>query len=157
MTGWFRRSEAPQDHNLQQLEVSARAVEAILMSIGVDAAAARMEVESGFGWNFLRGSALIEIYLTPEDWGFLQVLSPIMHLPQSNLLALFRRLLELNLELTNAALGLHQDVVYLYHERLLEGLDAVEADAIVRRLAQVADELDDVLVEEFGGRLYGQG
>ena len=116
-----------------------------------------MAVESGYGWNFLRGSALIEVYLTPEDWGFLQVLSPIMHLPQSNLLALYRRLLELNLELTNAALGVHEDVVYLYHERLLEGLDAVEADAVLRRIAGVADELDDVLVEEFGGRLYGQG
>lgn len=157
MKGWFRRGAALQDDSLGQLEVSARAVEDILASIGVDAAAARMEVESGYGWNFLRGSALIEVYLTPEDWGFLQVLSPIMHLPQSNLLALYRRLLELNLELTNAALGVHEDVVYLYHERLLEGLDAVEADAVLRRIAGVADELDDVLVEEFGGRLYGQG
>ena len=157
MTGWFRRGAAPQDDSLGQLEVSARAVEDILASIGVDEAAARMAVESGYGWNFLRGSALIEVYLTPEDWGFLQVLSPIMHLPQSNLLALYRRLLELNLELTNAALGVHEDVVYLYHERLLEGLDAVEADAVLRRIAGVADELDDVLVEEFGGRLYGQG
>lgn len=157
MTSWFRRGATPQDENLGQLEVSARTVEDILASIGVDAAAARMAVESGYGWNFLRGSALIEVYLTPEDWGFLQVLSPIMHLPQSNLLALYRRLLELNLELTNAALGVHEDVVYLYHERLLEGLDAVEADAVLRRIAGVADELDDVLVEEFGGRLYGQG
>lgn len=157
MTGWFRRSETPHDEGAQQLAVSARELESILASIGVDAAAARMEVESGYGWNFQRGSALIEIYLTPEDWGYLQVLSPIMHLPQSNLLALYRRLLELNLELTTAALGVHEDVVYLYHERLLEGLDAVEADAIVRRLAQAADELDDALVEEFGGRLYGQG
>ncbi|MCY3915927.1 MAG: YbjN domain-containing protein, partial [Chloroflexi bacterium] len=77
--------------------------------------------------------------------------------PASNLLALYRRLLELNLQLTNAALGLHEDVVYLYHERLLAGLDAAEADAIIRRLAQVADELDDALAEEFGGRMYGRG
>ena len=89
-----------------------------------DPAAARMEVERGYGWNFQRGSALIEVYLTPEEQGYLQVLSPIMHLPASNLLALYRRLLELNLQLTNAALGLHEDVVYLYHERLLAGLDA---------------------------------
>ncbi|MCY3799767.1 MAG: hypothetical protein OXG84_18320, partial [Chloroflexi bacterium] len=70
---------------------------------------------------------------------------------------LYRRLLELNLQLTNAALGLHEDVVYLYHERLLAGLDAAEADAIIRRLAQYADELDDALAEEFGGRMYGRG
>ena len=114
-----------------QFDLSLRAVEGILGAIGVDPNAARMAVESGYGWNFQRGSALIEVYLTPEEQGYLQVLSPIMHLPASNLLALYRRLLELNLQLTNAALGLHEDVVYVYHERLLAGLDAAEADAII--------------------------
>ena len=141
----------------EQLALSAAAVEGILAQIGVDAGAARMQVERGYGWNFLQGSALIEIYISPEERGYLQALAPIMHLPQRNLLALYRRLLELNLELTNMALGAHGDVVYLYHERLLEGLDAVEADAIIRRLARVADELDDALVAEFGGRRYGGG
>ncbi len=157
MAGLFGRRAKEEDQSDQQLALSARAVENILASIDVDPTAARMDVESGYSWNFWRGSALIEVYLTPEDWGYLQVLSPIMHLPQSNLLPLYRRLLELNLEMTNAALGVHEDVVYVFHERLLEGLDAVEADVIVRRLAQYADELDDVLVEEFGGRMYGQG
>ena len=153
----FGRGGQDTDETSDPLAAAARAVETILAQIGVDAAAARLDVESGYGWNFLRGSALIEIYLSPEERGYLQVLAPIMHLPPSNLLALYRRLLELNLELTNAALGVHEDVVYLYHERLLEGLDAGEADVIIRRLARVADELDDALVEEFGGRLYGQG
>ncbi|MCY4019341.1 MAG: YbjN domain-containing protein [Chloroflexi bacterium] len=153
----FGRGGQDQDETSDPLAAAAHAVESILAQIGVNAAAARMDVESGYGWNFLRGSALIEVYLSPEERGYLQVLAPIMHLPPSNLLALYRRLLELNLELTNAALGLHEDVVYLYHERLLEGLDASEADVIIRRLARIADELDDALVEEFGGRLYGQG
>ncbi len=153
----FSRGGRDKDEASDPLAAAALAVEHILAQIGVDAAAARMDVESGFGWNFLRGSALIEVYLSPEERGYLQVLAPIMHLPPSNLLALYRRLLELNLELTNAALGVHEDLVYLYHERLLEGLDAGEADVIIRRLARVADELDDALVVEFGGRLYGQG
>ncbi len=141
----------------EQFDLSLRAVEGILGAIGVDPQAARMDVERGYGWNFQRGSALIEVYLTPEEQGHLQVLSPIMHLPASNLLALYRRLLELNLQLTNAALGVHEDVIYLYHERLLAGLDAEEADAIIRRLARYADDLDDALAGEFGGRMYGRG
>jgi len=152
-----RGAKEPAQREETQLELSLRAVEGILRAIGVDPNAARMEVESGYGWNFQRGSALIEVYLTPEEQGYLQVLSPIMHLPGRQLLALYRRLLELNLQLTNAALGVHEDVVYLYHERLLAGLDAAEADAIIRRLAQYADELDDALAEEFGGRMYGRG
>ncbi len=153
----FGRGGQNKDETSDALAFSARAVEGILAQIGVDAAAARMDVDSGYGWHFLRGSALIEVYVTPEERGYLQVLAPILHLPPGNLLPLYRRMLELNLELTNAALGLHEDVVYLYHERLLEGLDASEADVIIRRLARVADELDDALVDEFGGRLYGQG
>ncbi len=152
-----RGAKEPAEREMGRLELSLRAVEGILRAIGVDPNAARMEVESGYGWNFQRGSALIEVYLTPEEEGYLQVLSPIMHLPGRQLLALYRRLLELNLQLTNAALGVHEDVVYLYHERLLAGLDAAEADAIIRRLAQYADELDDALAEEFGGRMYGRG
>ena len=152
-----RGDKKPVEREAGQLDLSLRAVEGILSAIGVDPNAARMEVESGYGWHFQRGSALIEVYLTPEEQGYLQVLSPIMHLPATQLLALYRRLLELNLQLTNAALGLHEDVVYLYHERLLTGLDADEADAIIRRLAQYADELDDALAKEFGGRMYGRG
>lgn len=158
MGRFFGRGEKkPTEPAAEQFDLSLRAVEAILEAIGVDPHAARMDVEHGYGWNFQRGSALIEVYLTPEEQGYLQVLSPIMHLPASNLLALYRRLLELNLQLTNAALGLHEDVVYLYHERLLAGLDAGEADAIIRRLAGYADELDDTLSEEFDGRMYGRG
>ena len=157
MGRFFGRGEDKAEEPPDQLDLSLRAVESILAAIGVDPAAARMEVERGYGWNFQRGSALIEVYLTPEEQGYLQVLSPIMHLPAGNLLALYRRLLELNLQLTNAALGVHEDVVYLYHERLLAGLDATEADAIIRRLARYADELDDALAGEFGGRMYGRG
>ena len=157
MTRFFGRNDEERDAVPERPALPVAATEGILAAIGVDPGAARMEVESGYGWQFQRGSALIEIYLTPEQEGYLQVLSPIMHLPAQNLLALYRRLLELNLQLTNAALGLHEDVVYVFHERLLDGLDASEADAIVRRLAAYADELDDALSEEFGGRMYGRG
>lgn len=157
MTRFFGRGDKQPDEAAGKTDPALEAVEGILRAIGVDPAAARMQVESGYGWQFQRGSALIEVYLTPEQEGYLQVLSPIMHLPAQNLLALYRRLLELNLQLTNAALGAHEDVVYVFHERLLAGLDAAEADAIIRRLAAYADELDDALSAEFGGRLYGRG
>lgn len=132
-------------------------VEQILLSIGVDPAPARMTVETGYGWNFKRGSALIEIYITQaEDVAYFQVLSPILHLPLTNLLPLYRRLLEFNLQITNAAFGVHQDVVYVFSERRLEGMDAQEANTIINMVAQYADEFDDRLIAEFGGRLYNR-
>jgi hypothetical protein len=139
------------------LETYAGTVEQILPLIGVDPVTARMNTEGGFGWSFQRGSAVIEVFVSQQNGvGYLQVLSPIMHLPISNLLPLYRRLLELNLQLTNASLGVYLDVVYVFTERPLEGMDANEANTIINLLSAYADDLDDKLVAEFGGRLYAK-
>lgn len=139
------------------LQIYAATVEQILLNIGIDPQQARMNTQEGFGWNFRRGSAVIETYISQQDSvGYLQVLSPILHLPATGLLPLYRRLLELNLQLTNAALGVYLDVVYIFSERPLEGMDSTEANNILNLVATYADELDDKLLEEFGGRLYGR-
>ncbi len=132
-------------------------VEQILLEIGYDPVASRMNTADGLGWRFQRGSAIIEVYVIQrEDAGSLQILAPILHLPMTNLLPLYRHLLELNLQLTTASIGVYLDVVYIFNERPLEGLDAAEANDIISRVADYADELDDKLQGEFGGRLYGR-
>jgi len=142
---------------VQRLDQYAQTVEQILLGVGVDPQQARMNIQDGFGWSFRRGSATIEVYVSQQEGaGYLQVLSPILHLPMSNLLPLYRRLLELNLQLTNASFGVHLDVAYVFNERPLEGLDAVEANNIITLVAGYADEMDDKLVGEFGGRLYSR-
>lgn len=139
------------------MQQHAATVEQILASIQVDPVKARMQANDGYGWTFQRGSALIEIYLAQQGQReYLQVLAPIMHLPMTGLLALYRRLLELNLSLTNASLGVFQDVVYVFSERPLAGLDAGEANFIITQITEYADDLDNQLSNEFGGRLYSQ-
>ncbi len=153
----FFNARRQQPQNTSNIERHAATVEQILLGIGVDAQQARMTTADGYGWSFQRGSAVIEIYISQKDTaGYLQVLSPIMHLPMTNLLPLYRRLLEYNLQLTNAALGVYLDMVYLFIERPLEGLDANEANQIINNIAEYADDLDDKLVGEFGGRLYSR-
>jgi hypothetical protein len=140
-----------------RLESYAATVEQILPDIGIDPAQSRLNTEQGFGWSFRRGSATIEVYVSQQDdVGYLQVLAPILHLPANGLLPLYRRLLELNLQLTNAAFGVHLDVVYVFSERPLEGLDSAEANNIISLIAYYADQWDNELFNEFGGRLYGQ-
>lgn len=139
------------------LETYAGTVEQILAELGEDPIAARRPTENGFSWTFKRGSATIEIYVSQqENTGYFQVLSPIMHLPSNGLLPLYRHLLEINLQLTNATLGVYLDVVYVFSERPLQGMDAGEANNIIQLLSDYADDLDDKLVSEFGGRRYGQ-
>lgn len=155
---WKRRPQPEEaERNLQQ---HAAIVEQILSQIGVDSQQARMSnirPQDGYGWHFQRGSALIEVYIDQEQGReYLRVLSPMLHLPQHNLLPLYRRLLELNLSLTNASVGIYLDVVYVFNERPLEGLDRNEADYIINQIAQYADHLDNQLLDEFGGRLFNQ-
>jgi hypothetical protein len=153
----FRNRNKQQQAGPSPLEQHAGNVEQILASINIDPVKARMQTEAGFGWSFQRGSAVIEIYVSEQEGvGYLQVLSPILHLPINGLLPLYRRLLELNLQLTNAAVGVYLDVVYVFNERPLDGLDAAEANSIINLVAAYADELDDKLIAEFGGRLYAK-
>lgn len=141
----------------KSLEHFARTVEEILTALDVNLQEARLDTDQGFGWHFLRGSAIIEIYITEQEGrGYMQVLSPIIHLPETGLLPLYRRLLEFNLQLTNASLGVYLDVVYVFNERPLQGLDAAETNTIITMVAGYADDLDNELVNEFGGRLYSQ-
>lgn len=150
----FWRQESQRTNSLQQ---HAATVEQILVTIGVEPARARMNTDNGYGWSFQRGSALIEVYIAgQDDREYLQVLSPLMHLPAGGLLPLYRRLLELNLTLTNASVGIYLDVIYVFNERPLDGLDNTEANFIITQIAEYADDLDNQLVNEFGGRLYGQ-
>ena len=153
MVGFFNRNQ-PQAGGLQGY---AGVVESILSSAGVDVMSARMQTETGYGWTFVRGSATIEVYVSEQDGvGYFQALSPIIHLPANGLLPLYRRLLELNLQLTNAAIGIHEDKVYVFSERPLDGLDGNEANAIINLVSGYADDLDDKLIAEFGGRLYSR-
>lgn len=139
------------------LQHYAQTVEDILASLGYNPAESRLETEQGYGWTFRHGSANIEIYVSEQDGiGYMQVLSPIIHMPGSGLLPLYRRLLEYNMQLTNASLGVYFDVVYVFNERPLRELDAEEANQIITMVAGYADDLDNTLVNEFGGRLYSQ-
>ena len=65
---------------------------------------------------------------------------------------LFRRLLELNANaLTQAAFGLRGEDVVLTADRSTAGLDPIEVEEMIRRVADYADHYDDALVAEFGG------
>ena len=153
----FWKSRQPQQASSNLLQQAAMSVENILVALGVEPTRARMEVQQGYGWSFQRGSALIEVYIAEQNGReYLQVLSPLIHLPAGGLLPFYRRLLELNLSLTNASLWVYQDVVYVFNERPLSGLDAGEADFIIKQISEYAADLDNQFLNEFGGRLYGQ-
>lgn len=145
------------NHNSAQarLQAYANIVRQVLLQFNPNLDNDRLEVANGYGWSFRKGSANIEVYVSHDgDMGLLRVYAPLIHLPESGLLPLYRRLLEQNMMAIGVALGVHNDVVYVTATRELEGLDAVEANAMIQMVADYADHLDDDLITEFGGRYF---
>jgi hypothetical protein len=150
--------------NLQEANLRAceQMIEAVLSSRGIDATRSRIKSEAGPAWGMTQGSAEIYIFLTAGEAGdnFLQVISPVMRPTEEALAntAFMRRLLELNAtELTGAAFGLRGDEVVLSTDRSTSGLDRVEVEEMVRRVADYADHYDDALTLEFGGTRHSDG
>jgi hypothetical protein len=112
----------------------------------------------GYGWWIGRGSAVIYIFVQEAEGGgvYLRVVSPLVYLPKENLIAFYRKLLDINNDLVNCALATDKDVVLLVVQRPTLGLDQEELDDVVSLLAQTADSLDNELNKEFGCRVYSE-
>ena len=133
-------------------------IDTVLKELNIDVNTSRLTVDNGYGWRFKRGSVQINVMLTQgEDRSYFQVYAPILYLPARGILAMYRRMLEMNLKLTSASLGLYNDTVYVFSERYLLGLDPEEAKALIANVGQYADELDNKLASEFGARMFLQG
>jgi hypothetical protein len=143
--------------NDANLRACAQMVEDVLTGRGLDAEKARKEREGGLAWTLRQGSAEVQILLTPghAEANNIQVTASVIRATRAALegTALYRRLLELNaVALHQAAFGLRGDHVILTADRSTAGLDPVEVDEMIRRIADYADHYDDALVAEFGGQ-----
>ena len=110
-------------------------------------------------WSLKRGSASVQILLLSIPVGngvireFVQAASPIMLIPKGKELEFYRRLLELN----DVKLGVKFSIqkggeqVWALAERDLIGIDYPEMVTLLEDLAFWADELDDILKNEFAG------
>lgn len=144
------------------LKAMRETVEKVIAELGLDPRDNRLETQDGsFGWGLMRGSAQVFLFIKPgeedEHFNAIQVVAPVMHLPESSVTqgTLFRRLLELNSqELTSAAFAIKDDTVVVSTARSTEDLDRSEIKQMLLRVGYYADTYDDILVNQFGGRRY---
>jgi hypothetical protein len=145
------RPEAPSPEAVVDL------VDTVLESLGVEGV--REESDEGVDWNLQVGSAPIAIVLQTNEVlqePTLEVRAPILRLPALQLLAFYRRCLELNRILVGCAIGVEDDVVMVAAERRLPGLDRARFVEMLLNVASAADEFDDVLSAEFGAEKLGE-
>ncbi|MBC8100374.1 MAG: YbjN domain-containing protein [Armatimonadetes bacterium] len=144
-----------QDKNSPVLQNHIATIENILSMLDVNPSEARAHTMESYRWAFRWGSVEVDVNIMERgSRAFFQVTAPIIYLPDSQRENLLYGILELNLEMTSAAMGVYRDVIYVFSERPIEGMDAEEARFIITQVAHYADELDHRLVQDFGGRLY---
>ncbi len=138
------------------LQSTVALVEAVLGELGHPAAGARIEDKTALhAWRFQQGSAAIAVALVHRTaFTHIRVSAVVMTLDAKvDRAALFAHLLTRNAELTGAAFALDGNRVLLVSERSTLDLDRSEVTDLIRRVAQYADDHDDLLVERFGGTL----
>jgi hypothetical protein len=117
----------------------------------------RLDSSDGTGWWLQEGSAQIYIVIQEGEEGIgslLRISSPLVYVPEQNKESFYRRLLDLNSNLTHCALATYGDMVMVLSQRPSTGLVQEELDEWVWNTAYIADLLDDKLIEEFGARPY---
>jgi len=120
----------------------------------------RLESSQDVGWWLREGSAEVFVVLQDSNDGtgaVLRISSPLVYIPANNREAFYRRLLDINSNLSSCALATFGDLVLVVSQRPTKGLVQEELDELVWNTAYVADLLDNKLCEEFGARMYSEG
>ena len=129
-------------------------IEKLIQKIGFDLSESRLPGEGFVGWWIGRGSALIYITINQNQAvPTVSIFSPILFLPEDNILPLYRRCLEINAGLICCALAVNGDQIAVVSERPIEGLDSEEFAGTLFYLSEIADDLDNKLADEFGATL----
>jgi len=136
------------------VEEYAKLIEALIRRAGLEPGECFNEEQQC--WQFAKGSA--DIFITLVEIGgehYVNIASPVMAAPQRRREEFFERLLEENAQRIAVKFSLRDDVVWLEINREMKGLGFDEAMRSLVRVAEVADELDQVLVNEYGDEWDG--
>jgi hypothetical protein len=118
----------------------------------------REDAEEGFDWSVQVGSAILEIGIHANEVlgeTTIEVRSPILRLPPENLLAFYRRCLELNRIVVGCCIGVDKDVMIVAAERRVQDFSRNDFVQMLLNVASAADQFDDELAREFGARKLG--
>ncbi|MGF1591295.1 MAG: YbjN domain-containing protein [Pleurocapsa sp.] len=137
------------DDNSSHKEV----IETVISSLDQDNTAMVSHTDQGSLWKFKYGSVEVFVQLTGEsDDDLLTVWSSLLKLPANDEPGLMRRLLEMNWTGTfETCFSIHDDKVMISSQRTVADMYPGEISRLVTLVANIADDNDEALKEEFGG------
>ena len=130
----------------------AEVIETVISSLDQDHTAMVSHNDEGSLWKFNYGSVEVFVQLTGEsDDDLLTVWSSVLSLPAKNEPELTRRLLEMNWAGTfETCFSIHDHKVMISAQRTVADMYPGEISRLLTFVANLADDHDDPLQEEFG-------
>ncbi|CAA6815029.1 MAG: Unknown protein [uncultured Aureispira sp.] len=125
-------------------------VEQAIIKIGLDPTKFRGEQEGE--WTLHRGeyTIWIDVWNDPvEKVAYLQVVAPVIEIPEESQAVLFRDLLQINLQLCGIAFSVHGEKVVLKGTRVAEGLDVEEAHAMIMLISKYVSNFSPILLKRY--------
>ena len=137
------------DSNSSHQEV----IETVISSLDQDNTAMVSHTEQGSLWKFQYGSVEVFVQLTGEnDDDLLTVWSSLLSLPATDEPGLMRRLLEMNWTGTfETCFSIKDNKVMISAQRTVADMYPGEISRLITLVANIADDNDELLKEEFGG------
>ena len=138
---------------MENLNYYYRIVEEALAKLGLDPQDARLKNPGQ--WRLSKGKIPVWItvfYREKEKSAYFQVDAPVMKVPQTNRENFALELLSINDRLFGVAFCIYKGNVHLKTLRETEGLDVSEVSSMILRIANYADQYDDILLQKYPDR-----
>ncbi|MEM7595435.1 MAG: YbjN domain-containing protein [Cyanobacteria bacterium P01_A01_bin.83] len=138
---------------IEENSTHTEVIETVISSLDQDDTAMVSHTDEGSLWKFQYGSVEVFVQLTGEsDDDLLTVWSSLLQLPAKDEPGLMRRLLEMNWTGTfETCYSIHDNKVMISAQRTVADMYPGEISRLITLVANLADDNDDALQEEFGG------
>jgi hypothetical protein len=135
---------------MQELEKHYTTVENAIQKIGLDPK--KFRGQQAGEWTLLRGeySIWIDVWDDPvEQVAYMQVVAPVMEIPDESPTVLYAELLQLNLQLCGIAFAVHGEKIVLKGTRVADGLDPQEAYAMILLISKYVSNFSPMLLKKY--------
>lgn len=137
---------------LEDKSTHQEVIETVISSLDQDNTAMVNHTDQGSLWKFQYGSVEVFVQLTGEsDDDLLTVWSSLLKLPANDEQGLMRRILEMNWSGTfETCFSIKDNQVMVSAQRTVADMYPGEISRLVTLVANIADDNDELLKEEFG-------
>ena len=141
------------DELLEEKSTHQEVIETVISSLDQNNTAMVNHTDEGSLWKFQYGSVEVYVQLTGEsDDDLLTVWSSLLKLPAKDEPGLMRRVLEMNWSGTfETCFSIKDNRIMVSAQRTVADMYPGEISRLITLVANIADDNDELLKEEFGG------